>query len=152
MSLTGKLYKVNKQDLDSFLKSKSIELLNTNDSLDVSYLLIDLLEILKENTEFDRKEVGAILEGKHSLEKEDGYLGYSFPDEVVELKNEIIDTVNLEKFDLIIALNINQQGSFVNTYKNDTEYLKAIVKYYKNISDFYSHATKEQKGIIYNIG
>jgi len=98
MSLTGSLYIVTKDELKSLINNDFNSIQNLSESADLSYFAIDLLEILSKYSKIDKNSIGKILQGNNSFNPDDGFIGYSKPEEVKKNKIEIIDNISSENF------------------------------------------------------
>jgi hypothetical protein len=147
MSLTGSIYKVTKEDLKIFINNNFRSLDSLIASADLSYFAIDFLEILSKYSGFDRSLIGKILQGDSSFAPDDGFIGYSTPEEVIAIKIEILDKITSEKF-----IEYLKKGEIENNPHSSAQNRDFLVSYFENIKKTYEAAATENMALIFKIG
>jgi hypothetical protein len=141
MSLTGRLYKLSEKELSDLLKNNSDNFDHLAESIDLSYFAIDFLELISSFSGLDRNSIGKILQGKHSIEVDDGYRGYAKAAEVSEIKSKILDKISKDDF-----VNYLDQGARENQSR------EVLLKYFLEVKRIYEEAYSEGKCLLYSIG
>jgi len=152
MSLTGRLYKISEQELQDVIKKKKDNFDHLSDSIDLSYFALDYLEIINSYSGFDKKNVRQILEGLHSIDVDEGYLGYSKAREVSEIKSNTVDKLNENIFVAYLDRAEQENHLLGKYYSSQAENRESLVRYFSNIKRIYEEATSERKCLLYRIG
>jgi hypothetical protein len=147
MALTGVIHILTDIELQNQIDSNFEKLNFRHSEYDISYYLIDFLEVLQSYSSFDKQEFRQILEGKNNFQPMDGFIGYSFSNQVVETVNQIIDKISIDTFNGYL-----QQGLAENHIYCNLENNKILMEYYTKIKSAYEKAQNENKALIFRIG
>lgn len=147
MALTGVIHILTDIELQNQIESNFEKLNFRHSEYDISYYLIDFMEVLKSYSSFDKQEFRVILEGKNSFKPIDGFIGYSFSNQVVETVNQIIDKISIDTFNAFLLQGLADKHNFCNLENN-----KILIEYYTKIKSAYEKAQNENKAMIFRIG
>lgn len=147
MSLTGSLYEVTNDELNSLIHDDFSSLENINESVDLSYFAIDFLEILSKYSHIDKNSIRKILRGNNSFKPDDGFIGYSKSEEVKINKLELLDEIPFEKF-----LDYLKKGENENNPHTPIQNRDFLLRYFDNIKKAYENAVNENMALIFRIG
>lgn len=147
MALTGTIFKLDDEELKVEIENNFSNVENLHRQADISYFLLDFMEIMMSYSGIEKHLFRKILEGSNSFMPNDGYIGYSFSQEAKEIKETILDKVTIENFDRFLQKGLEDNHPFTSIDNN--EFIK---KYFATIKKAYENAISEQKALIFRIG
>jgi hypothetical protein len=147
MGLTGAIYILNDEELENHISNNFSSLHSLSKNVDLSYYAIDFLDILSKYSEFERDLIGKILQGFHTFNPDDGFIGYSRSFEVYEVKTSILDKILDFKFKEYL-----QKGEEEGYYACSKENKEYLVNYFHGIKNAYEIAVNERKSLVFRLG
>jgi hypothetical protein len=147
MALTGNIFKLNDNELKLAIESNFSNIEKLNQEADISYFLIDFMEIMSSYSGIEKSVFRKILEGHNSFMPNDGYIGYSFSNEVEETKETVLDKISIDDFDKFLQKGLEDKHTFTSIDNHES-----IRKYFSTIKNAYENAFLEQKALVFRIG
>ena len=147
MSTTGSLFQITALELNQQIDHKFAAVWELPAKADLSYFILDLPNILRDYSGLSREAVGKILEGCHAYQPQDGYVGYMYPEEVKQVKAEILDRISVEDFKGYLER--GEQEGHAHCEAGAAEFL---IPYFTNIKNAYADAVAANEALIFCIG
>lgn len=147
MALTGFIYELTDEELHVNIRNgfKNLEALGVK--TDISYFLIDFMEIMESYSGFEKRVFRKILEGCHFYKSADGFIGYSFAEEIKLIKEQTIDYITVDDFDFFLQKGLLEKHPFTSIENN-----AYIRKYFSTIKNAYGLAVDKNMALIFQIG